>query len=157
VGSVTRPYCFALPERSHINARDPETEEWCDRCNHFADCQEANKNPPRILTLNLKEKYFRMIRMGIKTEEYREASPYWIARVKDLEFDVIEFRMGYPERGDLDRHMWFRYSGHQIKRMDWTNGDFMYGGQTIIIQIGDRLDYPYQAIEQCRDIPAISS
>jgi len=34
-----------------------------------------------ILHLHLKEKWYRMIERGEKTEEYREIKPYWIRRL----------------------------------------------------------------------------
>jgi len=35
----------------------------------------------KVLVLALKEKWYRMIESGIKTEEYRELTPYWCNRI----------------------------------------------------------------------------
>ena len=35
----------------------------------------------KVLVLSLKEKWYRMIESGIKTEEYRELTPYWCNRI----------------------------------------------------------------------------
>jgi len=35
----------------------------------------------KVLVLPLKEKWYRMIESGIKTEEYRELTPYWCNRI----------------------------------------------------------------------------
>ena len=149
VCSPKRPYCFSLPERSHINARDPEEERpWCDECDHFEDCQEANKNKPRILTLSMKFKYFDEIKAGIKTEEYRDVKDYWISRLKGKHFDVIELTRGrFVEKGDTENRLWFLFKGYEIKIMDWCEGDLVFRGPTIVIPLEDRLEYPYQAME----------
>ncbi len=43
---------------------------------------EEEKNISRkTLHLNLKKKWFEMIFIGVKTEEYRELTPYWIKRI----------------------------------------------------------------------------
>jgi hypothetical protein len=157
-GSAKRPYCFALPERSHIWHRDPEEypNGWCDSCDHFEDCQQANETPPSILTLNLKKQYFDQIAAGTKTEEYREANHFWRQRIYPGSiYQVIEICKGYPERGDLKKRMWF-LGGQPIKivLMKWDNGDTPISGPTFVIKLGDRIEYPYQAIEQRRDTPA---
>jgi len=156
--SAKRPYCFSLPERSHINAREAyDPEGWCDTCDHFMDCQYAAcTNPPRILTLTMKYKYFDEIKNGIKTEEYREVKDYWISRLEGKHFDVIELTRGrFVEKGDIDRRLWFRYEGYRIELMDWCERDLIFRGPTIVIPLNGRLQYPYQAIEeQRRDTPA---
>lgn len=149
VCSPKRPYCFGLPERSHIWRRDPEMHpgEWCDSCDHFEECQEANKTKPRILTLNLKEQYFFDIDQGIKTEEYREAKTYWRKRLEGKTFDVIEICRQYPARGDIDNRLWFRSAGIKLILMKWDNAGVSFSGPTFVIKLGDRLEYPYQAME----------
>lgn len=149
---IARPYCFSLPERSDVNARDPEKAPWCDSCVHFTECQEAHEHRPRILTLTMKYKYFDEIKAGTKTEEYREVKDYWTKRLDGKHFDVIELTRGrYVEKGDTEHRLWFRYNGYQIKLMDWCEGDLIFKGPTIVIPLQGRLDYPYQAMEmeQC--------
>ncbi len=144
-----RPYCFALPERSLKNHQNAP-EDWCDSCDHFVDCQEAHKHPPRILTLHLKEQYFRKIAAGTKLEENREATHYWRKRLQGKTFDVIEICNAYPKRGDIDNRIWFRFTGSQLVLMKWDNAGVTVSGPTFAIPLQDRLDYPYQAIEQAR-------
>ena len=86
----------------------------------------------KTLTLPLKKKWFDMIKAGIKKEEYRECSSYWINRFQKLcsefEFvflghpgmlderkkmisagglkcDTLEFAISYPKRTEF---YWFR-------------------------------------------------
>jgi hypothetical protein len=54
------------------------------------------------LHLTLKKEWFDQISAGRKTEEYREAKPYWIARLmangienRTRHFDQIVFKNGY--------------------------------------------------------------
>ena len=60
----------------------------------------------KTLHLNLKVKWFEMIFLGIKKEEYRNYTPYWIRRLFDepdelpgftypKDFDTITFSNGY--------------------------------------------------------------
>lgn len=146
-----KPYCFGLPERSHINRRDPElwVGGWCDSCQFFEACQMASdyRCPPKILVLGLKRRYYDDIASGKKKEEYRECKPYWEKRIAGKNFDVIEFRLGTPEREDSSRHMYFRFAGVEYTNMLWLNEQDLISRATIVIKIGDRLDYPYQAME----------
>lgn len=147
--SPQKMYCLGLPSRSHINARDPDNGEiWCDQCRYFIQCQDVSKNPPKILTLTMKYKYFDEIKAGKKIEEYREVKDYWINRLDGKHFDVIELTRGrFVEKGDTNNRIWFRYHGYQIKLMDWCESDLIFKGPTIVIPLQDRLDYPYQAME----------
>ena len=49
------------------------------------------------LHLNLQRKWFSLIAIGIKTEEYREIKPYWTNRLIGKEYDTIVFRNGYGQ------------------------------------------------------------
>ena len=146
-----RPYCFSLPDRSHVNARDPEKERpWCDECDHFVDCQEAYKNRPKILTLHLKEVFFRQIQRGEKVFEYREFTDYWNKRIQHGRYDVIEICNGYPKRGDLNNRMWFKWNGWQTILMmkDPVTGELLCEGkQYFSISLKSPIAYPYQAME----------
>lgn len=81
----------------------------------------------KILTLPLKKKWFDLIKAGIKKEEYRECSDYWISRFKfvgshpncigerrvmiscdHLNCDRLVFTLGYPKAGDTERRLEFR-------------------------------------------------
>lgn len=143
-----RKYCFGLPDRSATNHQNPELRGWCDECKYFIGCQEANRNPPSILTLPMKKRYYDEILAGNKKQEFRPANDYWLSRIKGKHFDVIEFRSGYPERGDLKRHAWFRFGGVRYTNSAWLNEQGLYSGATIVILIGERVDYPYQVMEK---------
>tara|TARA_Y100000361_G_C10846812_1_gene182344 strand:+ start:62 stop:361 length:300 start_codon:yes stop_codon:yes gene_type:complete len=51
----------------------------------------------KVLHLILMRKYFELILNGVKTKEYRDKTPYWDRRLKDKEYDVIQFRNGYQK------------------------------------------------------------
>lgn len=53
-------------------------------------------DPPKILHLNLKKKWFDTIFSGRKKEEYREVKPYWDKRL-NRKYDIICFRNGYAK------------------------------------------------------------
>lgn len=145
------PYCFGLPERSHINRRDPEEYPggWCDSCDHFFDCQKAHRNAPSILTLHLKEQYFKQITDGTKKDEYREATRYNRRRLQGKTFDVIEICNAYPLREDTKNRRWFRFDNIKLVLMEWDNAGTPVKGPTFVISLrGKRLDYPYQAMEE---------
>ncbi len=56
----------------------------------------------KILHLTLKKKWFDLIASGEKTEEYREAKPYWTKRLETKfdykKFDQIHFKNGYGKK-----------------------------------------------------------
>lgn len=158
--NTTKPYCFSLPERSHINKGINELtgeDDWCDTCDHFEACQEAHGNRPKILTLHLKEQYFRQIADGTKEEENREATHYWRKRLQGKTFDVIEICNAYPVRGDIENRMWFRFSESRLVLKKWDNDGVSVSGPTFVIPLNGRLAYPYQVIEeQHRDVSVSS-
>ena len=141
-----RPYCFGLPERSLKNHQCAPAD-WCDTCDHFEDCQVANDNKPKILTLHLKEKYFREIESGKKREENREATHYWRQRLQGKTFNVIEICNAYPERGDVENRLWFRFSGIKLVLKKWDNDGDVVSGPTFVIPLVGMLFYPYQVME----------
>lgn len=90
----------------------------------------------KTLTLSLKKQWFDMIKSGVKTEEYRECSEYWISRFcklcgyfeyvfvgshpncigerrrmiscDRLNCDRIVFTLGYPKADDTERRLEFK-------------------------------------------------
>jgi hypothetical protein len=143
-----KPYCFSLPERSLKNHPDAPTD-WCDECDYFEPCQEAYARRPKILTLHLKEVFFRQIRRGEKSFEYREFNGYWNKRIQHQHYDVIEICNAYPSRGDIKNRIWFRYAGwHTIMAYhDPVTGVFIKEGKRFFsIPLKERLSYPYQAM-----------
>lgn len=55
----------------------------------------------RVLHLILKKRWFDMIASGEKLEEYREIKPFWDARFKEKDFDVIQLRNGYAKHAPI--------------------------------------------------------
>ena len=47
------------------------------------------------LHLTIKKKWFAMILLGEKTEEYRDIKPYYNLRLIGKEYDTVVFRNGY--------------------------------------------------------------
>ena len=151
-----RPYCFSLPDRAprHLiepDDVDPVYYDACHTCDHFEACQEANEHKPRILTLHLKEVFFRRIQRGEKLHEYREFNnDYWNKRILHGRYDVIEICNAYPARGDLNNRMWFRWNGWQtiMEYHDPVTGVFIpEGKQYFSISLEKPIAYPYQAME----------
>lgn len=64
-----------------------------------------NKNQfnAETLILNLKKIYFDEIKRGVKLYEFRLYNSYWQKRLQHRDFDVVEFRCGYPKNGDKER------------------------------------------------------
>ena len=96
------------------------------------------------LQLSLKTKWFEMTKSGIKTEDYREITPYWIKRLtyysfkkenkplivdlylKKDNFNFKEFHkntmtLGYPKSGDTERILKLEHKGIEIRtgNPDW--------------------------------------
>ncbi len=67
----------------------------------------------KILRMTLKWKWWDKIRRGEKKFEYREYRPYWISRLIDKAYDVIEFRNGY---GSHRPKFYIDYLGFKIIR-----------------------------------------
>lgn len=99
----------------------------------------------KILRLPLKTKWFKMTQCGIKKEEYREITPYWISRlinwrnepnwgmsdfVREFtyhgnelnfienhgkKFDVNIMTLGYPKGNDIERILRLEHKGIEIR------------------------------------------
>lgn len=65
----------------------------------------------KTLTLAVKGIYFDQIRDGIKTNEYRLCTAYWLDRLENRHYDEVEITLGYPSRGDIARRLRFPYRG----------------------------------------------
>jgi hypothetical protein len=76
----------------------------------------------KVLHLNLKKKWFDMIRSGVKTEEYRELKKYWYMRLwdDDTDYDFVCFRNGYSPIAD---EIIFEFGGVSMAmpNIDWTD------------------------------------
>lgn len=69
----------------------------------------------KILVLPLKSNYFYEIKAGTKLEEYRLVTEYWKKRLIGKNYDVIELCLGYPKKGDLEKRLFKKYLGYEIK------------------------------------------
>ena len=99
----------------------------------------------KVLQMSLKKKWFNMTKAGVKTEDYREITPYWIRRfikgkyntdftINDLtqylkessdangyirlygkRFDFNKMTLGYPKSTDTDRILHLEHKGIEIR------------------------------------------
>jgi len=88
------------------------------------------------LRLSLKTKWFEMTKAGIKKEDYREITPYWIKRLakgwnflnqeltlweegnemfEPLEFTHNAMTLGYPSNSDTGRILTLEHKGIEIR------------------------------------------
>ena len=118
------------------------------------------------LQLSLKRQWFEMTKDGIKTEDYREITPYWCKRLvgwwsykgekkgqfPDLEnsfmssFGIMKFKnfntntmtLGYPSKNDNQRILIFEHAGIEIR-----TGNHEWGAEEgklyFVIKHGKRL------------------
>lgn len=85
------------------------------------------------LRLPLKTKWFDMTKKGIKTEDYREITPYWIKRLVDNDIDLTidEIKLGLCalRDGHTQDHVynvygfWFKNFTHNIMTLGYPNAD----------------------------------
>ena len=59
--------------------------------------------PKRVLTLHLKGEYWRQIRNGDKTHEYRLCTPRNCRLLEGKEFDRVNLWLGYPPGEQIDK------------------------------------------------------
>lgn len=80
-----------------------------------------NGKPRRVLRLTLKKKWFDMIASGDKKEEYRVPGKWILSRLRDKEYDVIEFKNGY---GPNVPRMEVEYLGWKFSfgKREWGGG-----------------------------------
>ena len=69
------------------------------------------------LMLPVKRVYFDSIKAGTKGEEFRLVTPYWTKRLVGREYDQIIVTLGYPSAGDLERTLYFPWSGFRKARI----------------------------------------
>jgi len=67
------------------------------------------------LILNLKGEYFDEIKVGKKTFEYRLCNEYWKKRLVNREYDIVEFRRGYPKNTETDKIISMPYLGWELR------------------------------------------
>jgi len=106
--------------------------------------EEQNKNTvsyvtPSPLQLSLKTKWFEMTKSGIKTEDYREITPYWASRLFNKKDKGINkwYWEGFLSRSGIDRSRHFRYyafrNQEQIENTIKSHGlkEFTYNIMTL--------------------------
>ncbi len=60
----------------------------------------SNKIVNNVLRLNVKKKWYDLLKSGAKNIEYRRNVPHWRTRIKNrLPLKEIHFYCGYPPRG----------------------------------------------------------
>jgi len=115
-------------------------------------------NCKKVLYLPLKKEWYDMINAGIKTEEYREMTPYWRKRITDIESYLFEFNtlimtgqpvpmkpythvhftLGYPKKDDTERNMTF-----EIKSIEIDEGKEEWGAipnkTYFVIKLGNKI------------------
>ena len=89
----------------------------------------------RVLRLTLKRRWFDMIAIGEKKEEYREPGPWILSRLNGKQYDVVEFKNGY---GASVPTITVEYKGwHQGRgRSDWGASP---GTHYVVIELGNVL------------------
>lgn len=92
---------------------------------------------PNTLQLTLKQKWFDLIVLGIKKEEYREIKPYWQTRLikrqkRSGKYDFVTFRNGY---GAHSPTITLECKGIEIgtARPEWSDN---WQGEVFIIKLG---------------------
>ena len=83
------------------------------------------------LVLHLKREYFDQIKSGEKTEEYRENTPYWRARLAGRQYDNIVLCCGYPTLDDKENTIIRKWNGYTRKVVDVP----LFGGATSVYAI----------------------
>ncbi len=69
------------------------------------------------IIFNLKKEFFLAIQSGEKKFEYRLHTDYWCKRLVDRQYDIVEFRMGYPKNDEIDKILSFKYNGYEIQEI----------------------------------------
>lgn len=67
-------------------------------------------NKQRVLTLNLKSKWWHQIHNGEKNVELRRATEYWRKRLVGRTYDEIHLLLGYPQKGDESKLLRRKYT-----------------------------------------------
>ena len=95
------------------------------------DCPATPCSALRILRLTLKRKWFDMIAIGEKREEYRTPGKWINSRIHGKKYDVIEFKNGY---GANVPTMIVEYKGatHGIGKPEWGGT----GEHVLVIHLG---------------------
>jgi len=53
------------------------------------------------LFLIVKKVWFDKIKSGEKRVEYRQVTPYWINRLSQKKYDIVDFQLGYSKKNRI--------------------------------------------------------
>jgi predicted phosphohydrolase len=76
------------------------------------------------LILNVKRKWFDLIKSGIKTREFREIKPYWTKRLQ-RKYDHVVIVSGYPHVRDESNSVVFPWKGYVLTSVG--RNEILYG------------------------------
>lgn len=108
--------------------------------------KKLKRSECEVLTLVLKERWFQMIALGQKREEYRDYTVYWQRRIRnwidrsaiDGLILVIEFRLGYayraPRAAFLLDSLLIR-EAYRFEHPDWGEPC----GEHYVLRLGERV------------------
>ncbi len=97
---------------------------------------------PATLKLTIKKEYFDLIKIGKKTEEYRENKTYWQSRllyriapfvIREKKFKYIEFRNGYSKNAET---IIAECKGISLGKPK-QHGSILFKDEVFIISIGE--------------------
>lgn len=84
----------------------------------------------KVLRLPVNEYWYRLIKGGVLTFDYREIKPYWTRRLEDKSYDVVEFYHRFKK--DI---IPLKYKFKEIKKGYMPNYDM----KVYVIYFGERI------------------
>lgn len=69
------------------------------------------------LILNVEKKWFKLIKSGKKTREYREIKPYWTKRLSSKKYNRVIIVCGYPKERNDTNSIIFPYKGYVLTQI----------------------------------------
>ena len=93
--------------------------------------QKLKRSECAVLPLVLKGVWYDMIDAGVKSQEYRDATAYWAARLKNWDEDgrecVVEFRRGYAKDAPRMAFVsWYHWHSVGAKHPGWGEPETMH-------------------------------
>lgn len=101
-----------------------------------------------MITLRINDKWFKEIRSGRKTEEYREIKPHnthLLMSRNGLLSDSVRFILGYPKGTPAESVLFVEYLGCHvgIPKPEWCEPG-MVGKECYVIGLGRVLEHPLE-------------
>jgi hypothetical protein len=102
----------------------------------------------QMITLRINQKWFKEIRSGRKTEEYREIKPHntrLLTSRNGLLSDSVRFILGYPKGTPAESVLLVEYLGYHvgIPKPEWCEPG-MVGKECYVIRLGRVLEHPLE-------------